>query len=207
MSALVAGAVGTAVANAAINTFHAVEVERIQREFRRRFEKQAQRIDLLRNIVSRLTSAGINIATITDLRPGTPEFEKALQDAVKNDMFYYGDCYADIYQPPEYEDEEALKNKRTIIGKFTGEGFVDSVFFPRDTGPIWREGCRNAEDQYRLASIQKVKEQRRFEISKVLKMDLGNLDLLLRAGLFSGLAIILILTYKYQKAIIAAQST
>jgi len=196
-------AVGTAAANAAVNVDHALKVSKLQRKFQAHLEKDEINIDYIRNMVLRFQSLGTRLARTSRIQPGTKGFEAYLKKVLINDMIYKGFCNADIYGPMRPTDQPG--KPRQIIGKFTRAGHVESSILPRDTGPVWATGCKNAQDNFRLAFIDAFKGTRQFKRIKAHKEDIGVSGLFLRFGTGLFMAVVLLLAIKMQRAVIKKQ--
>jgi len=196
-------AVGSAAANAAINVHHALKVSKLQKKFQTHLDKDAVNIDYIRNIILRLNSLGNRLARTSRIQPGTKGFEAYLKKILIKDMIYKGFCNADVYTP--FGPGDRPGKPRTIIGKFTRAGHVESSILPRDTGPIWATGCKNAQDSFRVAFIDAFKGKRQFKRLKAHKEDIGVTDLFLRFGTGLFMAVVLLLAIKMQRKVIKHQ--
>jgi len=196
-------AVGTAVANSAVNVRHALKVSQLQQKFQSHLEKDEINMDYIRNIILRLNSVGTRLARTSRIQPGTKGFEAYLKKALINDMVYRGLCNADVYGPRGPNDRPGTP--RQIIGKFTRAGHVESSILPRDAGPIWATGCKNAQDAFRLAFIDSFKGTKKFERLKTHKEDIGVSNLFLRFGTGLFMVVVLLLAIKMQRAVIKKQ--
>ena len=198
-------AVGTAAANAAVNVHHAIKVSKLQRGFQSRLEKDEVNLDYLRNIILRFKSLGTRLARTSRIQPGTKSFEVHLKKALAKDMIYKGFCNADIYGPLRPGDVPG--NPRAIIGSFTRAGHLSASALPKDAGPIWATGCKNAEDTFRLAFISAFKSKKQFTRLKAHKEDIGVTDLFLRFGMGLFMVVVIFLSIKMQRKVIKHQGT
>jgi hypothetical protein len=198
-------AIGTSVANAAVNVQHAIKTGKMQRKFQKRVGTDQANLDYLKNIILRFKSLGNRLVTTKAIQPGTPAFEDALKRATVNEMIYRGNCNANIYTPRSSND--AIGQPRALIGKFTRAGHIESTILPKDAGPVWASGCKNAQDSFRYSFVNKYKGGRQFRRLKTQKEDIGTTDLFLRFGSGLFIAAVLLLAIKTQSKVIKTQKT
>lgn len=196
--------VGIAAANAAINTAHAAKVSKIQKKQEGKLEADELAMTYIRNLVHRVETLGTRLARTSGIRPGTPQFEELLKEALVSDMVYHGNCNADIYIPPTASSKTG--EPRTIWGKINRTGFLEQPSgLPADVGPIWATGCKNAQDKFRIASIKAFKGAQKFKHIKTTKSDIGTVGLFVTFGAGLFLLIVFILSIKMQSAVIKEQ--
>jgi len=195
--------VGTAVANVAINADHIIKVGKIQSKQQQVLDTDAAKMDYIKTVILRVRSLGPRLARGGKYRPGTKAFEVILAKALKNDMSYKGYCNADIYVP--FGPNDTPGNPRGVWASITRGGQVKSGSVPRDVGPIWATGCKNAEDDARMAWIKKFKGERKFSFLRAHKEDIGTMNLALRFGTGLFMAAALLLLIKVQRAVVKEQ--
>ena len=191
-----AGAAGAAITNAAINVGHAMSMDKLQQRFQRQLKDDQSKIDYIKNLVLRLQSLGTRLAHNRNVYPGTPEFDALLRKALINEMNYRGKCNADIYTPMTSSD--ALGKPRAVIGRFFNTGYLENSNLPKDVGPIWATGCKNAEDAFRTARIKFLRGQSKFNVLKAQKEDIGTLKLALKFGTGLFMSVLLLIAVKAQ---------
>ena len=196
--------VGTAAANAGVNAYHAAKVSKIQKQQEKKLEFDEIQMAYVRNLVYRLEALGTRLARTSGVRPGTPEFEELLKEALKSDMEYKGNCNADIFVPPTATSKAG--EPRSIWGKISRTGFLEQPSgLPPDVGPIWASGCKNAQDKFRVAFIDAFKEEQQFRRIKTTKSDTGTLALFFTFGAGLLLLVMFVLSIKMQTAVIKEQ--
>jgi len=196
--------VGVAAANAGINAYHAVKVGKIQRQQEHKLEADEIAMLYIRNLIYRLESLGTRLARTSGIRPGTPEFEGLLKKALISDMVYQGNCNADIFIPPTSTSKAG--EPRSIWGKINRTGFLEQPSaLPPDVGPIWATGCKNAQDKFRIASIEAFKGAQKFSHIKTTKSDIGTIGLFVTYGAGLFLLVVFLLSIKMQTAVIREQ--
>lgn len=196
--------VGAAAANVGVNAYHAVKLNKMQQGFQKKLDSDANNIEYIRLLVSRLKSLGNRIAKTTPHRPGTKEFEALLKKVLINDMLYKSYCNADIYFPMGPNDVPG--RPRDVWASINSTGYVKKpTIVPPDVGPIWAAGCKNAHDEFRITNVKQYKGERRFDFLKTHKIDVGTLNLLLKFGAGIFLLVVAILMIKLQSAVIEEQ--
>jgi hypothetical protein len=196
--------VGTAIANVGVNAHHAVKVSKMQQKFSKRLESDQEKMAYLKLVILRVQSIAERLAKGGKYRPGTPEFEKILGVALKNDMAYKGLCNADIYYPL---GNDPKGSPRAIWASISRGGYVTpGTPVPPDVGPIWATGCKNADDRARMAYVQRFKGRRKHKHFRTHKEDIGTMDLFLRAGTGILMVAMLFLVTRIQKAVISEQA-
>lgn len=196
--------VGTAAANAGVNAYHAAKVGKIQRQQERKLEDDEIAMTYIRNLVYRLETLGTRLSRTSGIRPGTPEFEALLKEAMSSDMDYQGLCNASIYIPPNATSKRG--EPRTVWGKINRTGFLEqpSALAP-DVGPIWATGCKNAQDKFRIAFLENFKGGQKFRHIKTTKSDIGTMEIFIKFGTGLFLLIVLLMSMKMQSAVIREQ--
>ena len=196
--------VGVAAANAGINAAHAAKVSKIQKKQESKLEADELAMLYVRNLVYRIETLGTRLARTSGIRPGTPAFEELLREALISDMAYQGNCNADIFIPPTATSKAG--EPRAIWGKINRTGFLEQPSgLPPDVGPIWAIGCKNAQDKFRIASIEAFKGAHQFKHIKTTKSDIGTVGLFVTFGAGLFLLIAFILSIKMQSAVIKEQ--
>jgi hypothetical protein len=196
--------VGVAAANAGINAAHAAKVSKIQKRQGSKLDADELAMTYVRNLVHRIETLGTRLARTSGRRPGTAEFEELLKEALSSDMNYQGNCNADIYVPPTSTSK--VGEPRTIWGKINRTGFLEQPSrLPPDVGPIWATGCKNAQDKFRIASIEAFKGTQKFKHIKTTKSDIGTVGLFVTFGAGLFLLIVFIMSIKMQTAVIKEQ--
>lgn len=175
---IIASAAGAAIAATAT-----AKAQALQKKFQGILQNDQDAIDYLKYIVIRLQDAGTNLVGLTELRPGTYEFEKGMQQKLLNDLIYKGDCNADIYEPLRAEDTQGAP--RRIIGSFKNDGLVSNPItnIPKETGLYWQSGCKSGYDLFRARYIDKQKEELKHKTSVAQKEDITAMSLFIRFGL------------------------
>ena len=191
-----AGALALAAAsNVAVTAYHAHKVSKMQRKFQKHLERDAANIDYMKNIVTYFTSAGNRVAVVSGFEPGTSQFEFALMKALKKEMNYKGNCVADIYVPPNATD---IFNT-PVWARVTRSGYVEGPV-PRDVGPIWATGCKNAQSEFRINYIKAIKSRRRFETGKIFREKLATSEIISKFVIGSLLIMMMVTVIKLQLA-------
>lgn len=197
-------AVATAAANVGVNAYHAAKTDKIVQAFENKLRDDEAAMAYIRNLVLRFEGLGTRLARTSGIRAGTPEFENLLRKSMINDMQYHGNCNADIFVPPTARDRPGVP--RALWGKINRSGFLEQPsVIPPDVGPIWATGCKNAQDQFRIAQAQQIKGKSRFEYLLGSKAGIGQWDIIARIGSGLFLLIFAILMLKYQGAVIHEQ--
>lgn len=197
--------VGTAVANVAVTAYHAAKVSALQQGFQAKLESDEEKKNYIKYLVVRIQSVAQRLGQNGVYRPGTEAFEGAIKIAMARDMNYKGNCNADIYYPLTKDDVPGKPRK--IWATIDRTGYVKPGSpVPPDVGPIWATGCKNADDQARMAYIDRLKGERKHSHFKIFKEDIGSLNLLLRAGTGIFMVIIMIIIIKVQRAVVAEQA-
>lgn len=195
--------IGTTAANIGVNVYHSAKVSKIQREQERKLELDEIAMSYIRNLVHRFETLGTRLARTSRVRPGTPEFEALLRNSLKSDMFYRGNCKADIYVPPT---ESTGTGAREIWGRINPTGHLEQPsMIPPDVGPIWSSGCRTAQDKFKIAYIDAHKENIKFKHIKTSKSDIGTLGLFFTFGAGLLVLVMFILSIKTQTAVLKEQ--
>lgn len=196
--------VGVAAANAGINAAHAAKVSKIQKKQEGKLDADELAMTYIRNLVHRIETLGTRLARTSGRRPGTPEFEELLKEALASDMNYQGNCNADIYIPPTSTSKAG--EPRSIWGKINRTGFLEQPsVLPPDVGPLWATGCKNAQDKFRIASIEAFKGSQKFKHIKTTKSDIGAVGLFVTFGAGLFLLVVFLLSIKMQTAVIKEQ--
>lgn len=171
--------IGAAVANAVV----ALKANKLAARFQKQIESQETAMEYTKFVVSRLQDVSKYLADITNIQPGTPEFEKAIQQAMSDDLIYKGGCNADIFAPVQegYNPGSARK----IIGSFLRDGTIKNptVPLPGECGLYWASGCKNAFDEARVIYIKKQQQAYQQRVKTSLLEDLSGMNLFLRAGM------------------------
>jgi hypothetical protein len=200
-----AAMVGTAIVNVGVQAHHAVKVGQLQRKFSSKLENDEEKKQYIKYIAQRINSVATRLGKNGRFRAGTPEYEEALTKVLSSDMTYRGNCNADIYYPMTTKD--AIGKPRKVWASISRSGFVKpGTPVPRDIGPIWATGCKNAHDAGRMAYIQRFKGEKKHSFFKTHKEDLGSMNLLLRAATGIFMVIALVIVTRVQKAVIKEQA-
>lgn len=185
-------------AGAAITATAAAKASALRKKFQKILQSDQDAIDYIKYITIRLKEVGANVVSLSNLRPGTYEFEKELQKKLLSDLIYKGDCNADIYEPLRPEDKAG--EPRRIIGNFKKDGTIGNPAsnVPRETGLHWASGCKSGFDLFRARYLDKEKESLKHKTAVAQKEDLTTLALFVRfgLGLFLTSAVLVAITLK-----------
>ena len=163
-----------AIANVGLNLYHQKKINKMQKRFQRQLDRDAANIDYMKNIVEHFRNTGNRLLVVSDNEPGKSKFNFALMKALSRDMNYKGNCTTDIFRPADAKD---LFNS-PIWAKVTRSGYVDAPGLPRDIGPIWATGCKNAHSEFRSNFIKNIKSRRKFTGLVQRKETLATSDLI-----------------------------
>ena len=193
----------SSAADIGLQYFNLKQVKKLQVSFQRRLDTDAEKIDYINNMVSRLTSEAIRFAEAGRVQPGIPEFDKTLALLVKNDIIYRGNCNADILAPVQND-----KEPRKVWASISRSGSIKPpTQLTPEVGVIWAGGCKEAEYQARIAYNKGIKTGLMFKAKTVLLGDLSALDIFMRVG--GGLLLVVgfILLLKTQNVVIEEEKS
>jgi len=196
--------IATSVGKVAVTAHHAVKVGKMQKKFGKKLDSDERKKEYINFIIERFQSIGTRIAKGGKYRPGTKAFELVLKKALLDDMNYKGYCNTDIFVP--HAEGDVPKATRQIYASIDRTGHVSRGQVPPDVGPVWATGCKNADDFFRMAYIDRFKGERKHGFFKLFKEDIGTMDLFLRFGVGLLMAIVMVAMIKVQRAVVIEQA-
>jgi len=196
----------TSVIDTGISMLTSFAAGSIQKKYQQQQIVFATTDDYLQNLILKVQSAGLDIVNNGIARPGTPEFEKALQQKLLGDMIYKGNCTADIYVP--WTPNTPAGGIRQIMGTFYNNGSVqtNNPGVALTAGPLWSTGCKNSYDEINKEFVVRYKDDIRFQQERVQLSDISKFSLIMKLGLGAFIVVLMIMALGTQKEVIRYQS-